>query len=233
MGPKKKGRPALRAVSTPAGDTTEDLSMTDGTRSKEVIERLSLQDDPWTDEQEAALFKGMVRWKPENLFHPALSPDSDGNDRVYYQFALPKEDYGKAIDERKFAKQSSPSSSESAPPPSVDSTSVVATRRASTVDDTDDPRSSPASAREMRATRTTRGTRTTRRSQLNEVSGLHDRRGNSKGTLDGSSAIGEDEQRTEDAEEPEEEEEEEDGGQDETSKTTSTKVSRRRSNRRR
>ncbi len=92
-----------------------------------------------------------------------------------------------------------------------------------------DPRSSPASARERRATRTTRGKRTTRRSQLNEVSGLQDRRGNSKGTLDGSSAIGEDEQRTEDAEEPEEE----DGEQEETSKTDSIKISRRRSNRRR
>ncbi|KAI4180767.1 MAG: hypothetical protein LQ346_006921 [Caloplaca aetnensis] len=166
----------------------------------------------------------------ENLFHPAPSPDTNGNDTVYYQFALPKEDYGKAIDERKLAKQPSPFSSESAHPPSVDGTPAAATRRASTVDDTDDPRSSPASAWETRATRTTRGTRTTRRSQLNEVSGLQDRRGNSKGTLDGSSAIGEDEQRTEDAEEPEEEE---DGGQEETSKTASKKVSRRRSNRRR
>lgn len=72
MGPKRKGRPASRAVSTPAGNTRKGVSMADDTRSKEVIERLSLQDDPWTDEQEAALFKGMVRWKPVGWFPSAL-----------------------------------------------------------------------------------------------------------------------------------------------------------------
>ncbi|KAL8929235.1 MAG: hypothetical protein Q9208_001318 [Pyrenodesmia sp. 3 TL-2023] len=280
MGPKKKGRPASRAVSSPAGNTREDVLMTEDTQSKDVIGRLSLQDDPWTDEQEAALFKGMVRWKPvgmhkrfrmialsnhlqhythdlekekhlripgiweklgrlynlealnerENLFYPVGSPDSDGNDSAYYQFALPKEDYGKAIDERKFAKEPSPAFSESALPPSAGSMSAAATRRASTVDDTEDPRSSPASARETRSTRTIRGTRTTRRSQLNEVSILQDRGGNGKGTLEASSVTGQDEPRTEGTEEPEEEE---DGGQEESTKTSNTKATRRRSTRRR
>ncbi|KAL8751670.1 MAG: hypothetical protein Q9184_005997 [Pyrenodesmia sp. 2 TL-2023] len=230
MGPKKKGRPAWRAVSSPAGNSKEDVSMAEDTQSKEIIGRLSFQDNPWTDEQEAALFKGLVRWKPESLSYQAGSPDSEGNHRVYNQFALPKEDYGKAIDERKFAKEPSPASSESALPPSAGSTSAAATRRASTVDDTEDPGSSPASARETRATRTIRGTRTTRRSQLNEVSSVQDRGGNSKGTLEGSSVTGQDEQRIEGTEEPEEEE---DGGQEETTKPSATKASRRRSTRRR
>lgn len=72
MPPKRKRRPPSQAASTPAGNTAEDVVKTDA-QSKEASERMSLQDDPWTDEQETALFKGMIRWKPVGLF--PLLPD--------------------------------------------------------------------------------------------------------------------------------------------------------------
>ncbi|KAI4133606.1 MAG: hypothetical protein LQ338_000118 [Usnochroma carphineum] len=299
MPPKRKRRPPSQAASTPAGNTAEDVVKTDA-QSKEASERMSLQDDPWTDEQETALFKGMIRWKPvgmhkhfrmialsqylqssahdaeknkhlqipgiwkklgslynlealderENAFNYGHSTDGDEDGEPFCAYALPRDDFSDMMFERRLARKPSPSPSGSAPPPSASSTSVVATRRASTVDDTEglsdinwasnateadgfhavDPRSSPASTRDTRAAKTSRTTRTTRRSQLNEVSSLLEQRADRKGTLEGSSVNGQNEQRVEATEEPEEEGH---SALEGASKPSNAKATRRRSTRRR
>lgn len=68
MPPKKKGRLPARTASSPVGKATEDVLMTEDVQPKAVDEPSRPQDDPWTDEQETALFKSMVRWKPVGPF---------------------------------------------------------------------------------------------------------------------------------------------------------------------
>lgn len=65
MPPRKK---AKRGVSTPAGD---DDGMDIDAPTPDVEEQseapapaYDILKDPWTDEQETALFKGIIRWKP-------------------------------------------------------------------------------------------------------------------------------------------------------------------------
>lgn len=65
MPPRKR---AKRGVSTPAGDEdamdvdapTPDVeeSNAPSTPAYDILK------DPWTDEQETALFKGIIKWKP-------------------------------------------------------------------------------------------------------------------------------------------------------------------------
>ncbi|KAI4174794.1 MAG: hypothetical protein LQ348_006309 [Seirophora lacunosa] len=235
MAPRRKGRPPSRTAVSPPGNNTEDVAMTINPRSRMAKLPVGLQDDPWTDEQEAALFKGIVRWKPENVIDHAGSPDSEGYEEAYYQFALPKEDFSESMFQRRLADRASPSSSasESAPPPTAGGTSIAVTRRGSTVDDTEvlvlDPRSSPASIRGARAIRTFRGARSTRRSQLNEVSSLQKRRDVSKAYMEGSSVTQDDDR----GESTEEADEEDHNAHEQASKSSNTKVTRRRSTRRR
>lgn len=65
MPPRKKNKGSVRAPSTPAAD--EDAMAVDtpqpdtAAKSKPVYDILK---DPWTDEQETSLFKGIIRWKP-------------------------------------------------------------------------------------------------------------------------------------------------------------------------
>lgn len=66
MPPRKKTKGSVRAPSTPAAD--EDAMAVDtpqadttGAKSKPAYDILK---DPWTDEQETSLFKGIIRWKP-------------------------------------------------------------------------------------------------------------------------------------------------------------------------
>ncbi|KAL9009956.1 MAG: hypothetical protein Q9173_005061 [Seirophora scorigena] len=167
----------------------------------------------------------------ENVIDHAGSPDSEGYEEAYYQFALPKEDFGESMFQRRLAVRASPSSSgsESAPPPTAGSTSIAVTRRGSTVDDTEDPRSSPASIRGARAIRISRGARSTRRSQLNEVSSLQKRRDVSKAYMEGS-PVTQDDDRGESTEEADEEDHD---AHEQASKSSHTKVTRRRSTRRR
>lgn len=68
MPPKRKGRPPSRAASSPVGKATEDVAMTEDAPLEEPKESSRSQDDPWTDEQAAALFKCMIRWKPVGPF---------------------------------------------------------------------------------------------------------------------------------------------------------------------
>ena len=68
MPPKRKvGRPS-RAVLDRSGHATEDGSSANEPRANLEREAQSVNNDPWTDEQEAALFKAMVHWKPVGPF---------------------------------------------------------------------------------------------------------------------------------------------------------------------
>ena len=65
MPPRKKAKPA---PSTPVAD--EDAMVIDSTTPKasesnepDQPKNVILK-DPWTDEQESSLFKGLMRWKP-------------------------------------------------------------------------------------------------------------------------------------------------------------------------
>jgi hypothetical protein len=71
MPPKKKGKAAARAVSTP----DEDAMVIDSPAAetpKPVEEparpNIDLLNDPWTDEQETSLFKGIMKWKPNGTY---------------------------------------------------------------------------------------------------------------------------------------------------------------------
>jgi MRG-binding protein len=68
MPPRKKARATAQKASTSAPD--ED-SMVVETPETETISKKSEHDplkDPWTDEQEISLFKGIIRWKPAGEF---------------------------------------------------------------------------------------------------------------------------------------------------------------------
>ncbi|CAL8575892.1 hypothetical protein XPA_001791 [Xanthoria parietina] len=222
MPPRKKARRPSRAAASPSGNAIEDALTTRDTNTKTPDKSHTPQADPWTDDQEAVLFKGIIRWKPvgvhkhfrmialsqhlqshgytpsehehtrisgiwkklgglynlealddrENAFSRASSPDGEESEMSSHQFALPKDDYGKMMLDRRLAPEGSSSPPASTRPPSADSTSMAATGRASTIEDTEDLRSSPASMRGARTTGSARQTRSTRRSQLHEVSSL-------------------------------------------------------------
>jgi MRG-binding protein len=64
MPPKKKGKAAgsTRAASTPVPD--EDAMDIDPKENEDEKEGYDILKDPWTDEQETSLFKGIIKWKP-------------------------------------------------------------------------------------------------------------------------------------------------------------------------
>ncbi|KAH7384787.1 chromatin modification-related protein EAF7-domain-containing protein [Cadophora sp. MPI-SDFR-AT-0126] len=69
MPPRKKTKGSVRAPSTPAADEDAmavDTPQTDtsGAKPKPAYDILK---DPWTDEQETSLFKGIIRWKPAGI----------------------------------------------------------------------------------------------------------------------------------------------------------------------
>lgn len=64
MPPRKKARVVSQKASTPAQD---ENPMVVDTPEMEVTTKKPGYDplkDPWTDEQETSLFKGIIRWKP-------------------------------------------------------------------------------------------------------------------------------------------------------------------------
>ena len=73
MPPKKKGKGTVRAASTPVAD--EDAMVIDSPAEtpKPVEEsakpNADLLKDPWTDEQETSLFKGIMKWKPNGIYN--------------------------------------------------------------------------------------------------------------------------------------------------------------------
>lgn len=279
MPPKKKARRSSRAASGLPGNLAEGVTA-ERNPAPPVEDGLSgLENDQWTDEQEAALFKGMVRWKPvgmhkyfrmialsqylhnhgydiskndhlrvpgiwkkldklynleilddrENAFIYASSPDNEQYDQPYCPFSLPRDEYAEMMFNKRLAPTESPSPSRTSLPPSVVSTSAAATRRASTVEDTEDPHPSPASIRETRVTRKPQSTKSTRRSQLNEVTSLPDQMSNSKASVEEGSVNAQ----TEDGPQtPGQTEEDEQDEHTRTVKSSGAKNMRRRSTRR-
>jgi len=66
MPPRKKNKGSVRAPSTPVADEDAmavDTPQTDTTGAK-PNPTYDILKDPWTDEQETSLFKGIIKWKP-------------------------------------------------------------------------------------------------------------------------------------------------------------------------
>ena len=71
MPPRKKPRLSSRAASTPSADNVPDplqVMLKPGSPLKNEQTSPDAEADPWTDEQEISLFKGMIRWKPVGPF---------------------------------------------------------------------------------------------------------------------------------------------------------------------
>ena len=66
MPPKRKGKGVARAASTPVAD--DDAMAVDTPQPLETPKPThDILKDPWTDEQETSLFKGIMRWKPAGI----------------------------------------------------------------------------------------------------------------------------------------------------------------------
>jgi MRG-binding protein len=64
--PPKKKKNSVRAASTPIGD--DDPMVLDAPENVEPPKpSYDPLKDPWTDEQETSLFKGIVKWKPAGM----------------------------------------------------------------------------------------------------------------------------------------------------------------------
>lgn len=61
MPPKRKGRAPVRTAAMLSGDIVEEASKSP---DENTNNKSSVLSDPWTDEQETSLFKGMISWKP-------------------------------------------------------------------------------------------------------------------------------------------------------------------------
>lgn len=67
MPPKKKARLPSGTASTPSIETQDaqtPIPATLDVAPKVGAATLDLLNDPWTDEQETSLYKGLIRWKP-------------------------------------------------------------------------------------------------------------------------------------------------------------------------
>jgi len=62
MPPRKKAKPNVPAVETPVAD--EDAMAVDTPTAEDEEPAYDMLKDPWTDEQESSLFKGLMKWKP-------------------------------------------------------------------------------------------------------------------------------------------------------------------------
>ncbi|RDW79663.1 hypothetical protein BP6252_04301 [Coleophoma cylindrospora] len=229
MPPKRKSRGAP-AVSTPA---TDDSAMAVDSPQPEESEKpaYDILKNPWTDEQETSLFKGIIKWKPagmhkhfrmialsEYLRNHGYDPRVDTHTRIpgiweklgtlynmrviderensfdidedleekYLEFKLPDEDFGQLM----WEKGRAPPSVESSPPrfnsqmsrsPSLPAAStttrkrkrgidVAAKNRASTVTDTDEPRTSPTHSPTPKTTRSGRNVRSSGRTKVESSS---------------------------------------------------------------
>ncbi|MCJ1256484.1 hypothetical protein MMC24_004305 [Lignoscripta atroalba] len=144
----------------------------------------------------------------EDSFGEGSSDDSDPRKEPFVQFNLPEDDFGDAMFARRLASPGTFS------PPSLShqlsNESIYGVRRPSTIDDTEEPRSSPASARGQRPARGTRAAKITRRSRLQESTPVAGRRASKASVGEGGEDEDEDQNAGED-EEVENEEDEDDG----------------------
>lgn len=62
MPPRKKTKGSVRAASTPIPD--EDSMAIDTPQAEPSQPTYDILKDPWTDEQETSLLKGIIKWKP-------------------------------------------------------------------------------------------------------------------------------------------------------------------------
>ena len=68
MPPRKKTKGSVRATSTPV-EPEEDAMAIDTPQVEEPQHpNFGILKDPWTDEQETSLFKGVIKWKPAGQF---------------------------------------------------------------------------------------------------------------------------------------------------------------------
>ncbi|MCJ1249729.1 hypothetical protein MMC30_006955 [Trapelia coarctata] len=265
MPPKKKPRLSSRAPSTLSVETPTEMvieapesgimAKTDGATPEDPMT------DPWTDEQEISLYKGMIKWKPvgmhkhfrmlsisqhlqnhghnpksephigipgiwkkldslynlkvlderEDSYGELGSEDNDPAKEPFLPFSLPESDFGDMMFERRLAGDSSSS------PPSLlhqlSNEGNSGRRRPSVIDDSEEPRSSPVSARGLKANRG-RG-RGGRRSLLHEDS-MPTARSASKASVDVSG----------DGEEQEDEDDDEEASAEESDEGTPTSSAR-------
>lgn len=89
MPPRKRPKLSSRATSsTPQVETTKwpasAHSATDSAQKSDT--EYDLVNDPWTDEQETALLKSIVRWKPVGM-HTRLTMRGSGRLLIYNRHA--------------------------------------------------------------------------------------------------------------------------------------------------
>jgi hypothetical protein len=65
MPPRKKAKGSIQEISTPGAD--EDVMAIDTPVAEPLKPTYDILKDPWTDEQETSLFKGIIKWKPAGL----------------------------------------------------------------------------------------------------------------------------------------------------------------------
>lgn len=64
MPPRKKTRPSTQKLSSPAAEDDSMVIDTPAEADSPQKPEYDVLQDPWTDEQEISLFKGIIRWKP-------------------------------------------------------------------------------------------------------------------------------------------------------------------------
>jgi hypothetical protein len=88
MPPRKKARATAQKASTPAQD--EDSMIVDTPETETAIKKPEYDPlkDPWTDEQETSLFKGIIRWKPAGELDACPSFESTSADPIFFKVCI-------------------------------------------------------------------------------------------------------------------------------------------------
>jgi MRG-binding protein len=68
MPPRKKTKGSTRATSTPVEPEEDAMAIDTPQVEAPPNPSYDMLKDPWTDEQETSLFKGVIKWKPAGQF---------------------------------------------------------------------------------------------------------------------------------------------------------------------